>query len=142
VALARATRRFPALPVVLLAGATLATVLVVAIGEHVSRSQRAHSEAALAVAAALPTDAPVWLTHEVQYGTPQLGKIIGFYGPARLRTCRSTCEDEAQSGASVVARDHEAARVAAALGAEERVRHGILVVLERGPVDEPAGDFR
>lgn len=138
VALARATHRLPALPVYLLGAATIATVLVAASGERVSRSQRAHSDAALAVAAALPTGAPVWLTHEVQYGEPQLGKIVGFYGPPRLRTCRAACEEEALPGASVVARDHEAERVAAALGADVSARHGILVVLTR----RPAGDFR
>lgn len=137
-ALTRATRRVPALPVVLFGAATVATVLVVTLDEHVSRAQREHSDAALAVAAALPTNAPVWLTHEVQYGEPQLGKIVGFYGPARLQTCRTTCEEEAPPGASVVARDHEAERVAAVLGADVSARHGVLVVLTR----RAAGDFR
>jgi 4-amino-4-deoxy-L-arabinose transferase-like glycosyltransferase len=137
-ALARASRRIPALPVVLLGAATIAIVLVVAAGEQVSRSQRAHSDAALAVAAALPANAPVWLTHEVQYGEPQLGKIVGFYGPVLLRTCRTTCEEEAPPGASVVARDYEADRVAAALAAEVSAHHGILVMLTR----RPAGDSR
>jgi len=137
-ALARATRRVPALPALLLGAATVAAVVVVAVGEHVSREQREHSAAAIAVAAMLPTAAPVWLTHEVQYGEPQLGKIVGFYGPPRLRTCRDTCEAEASPGASVVARDHEAERVGAVLGADVTARHGILVVLTR----RTAGDFR
>jgi hypothetical protein len=102
------------------------------IGDHVSRAQREHTAAGLAIAAAVPPDAPVWLTHAVQYGEPQLGKIIGFYGPARLRTCRSTCAEEAEPGDSVVARDHEAESVRAALGADVRARHGILVLLTRG----------
>jgi hypothetical protein len=107
-------------------------LVVVARGEHVSRSQRAHTEASLAVAAALPRAAPVWLTHEVQYGEPQLGKIIGFYGPPLLRTCRATCEDEARDGDSVIARDHEADAIARALGAEVRTRQGVLVLLAVG----------
>jgi 4-amino-4-deoxy-L-arabinose transferase-like glycosyltransferase len=136
--LARATRRVPTLPVWLLGAATIAGVVVAVTGEHVSRSQRAHTDAALAVAAALPTSRPVWLTHEVQYGDPQLGKIIGFYGPPRLRTCRVACEEEATAGATIVARDHEAERVMAALGAAVSTRHGVLVVLVR----PPAGDVR
>jgi hypothetical protein len=115
----------------LLAVAASATVVVVVHGERVSRSQRDHSDAALAIAAALPRTAPVWLTHDVQYGEPQLGKIVGFYGPPRLRTCRAACEEETTSGASIVAREHEAARVAESLGADVSARHGILVVLTR-----------
>ncbi len=138
VALARVARRVPALSVCMLAAAIVATVLVVVIGDHVSRAQRDHTAAALAVAAELPRDAPVWLTHEVQYGEPQLGKMIGFYGPPRLRTCRSTCTEEAAPGASVVARDHEADAVAAAIGADVRSRHGVLVLLAR----RPRADFR
>ncbi len=131
VALAHLCRRVPGLPVVLLAAASIAAVTVVLIGEHVSRAQREHSAAGLAVAHELPSDAPVWLTREVQYGEPQLGKIVGFYGPALLRTCRSTCADEAEPGASIVARDHEAERVAADTGADVRTRHGVLVLLRR-----------
>ncbi len=138
VALARLTRRVPALPAGLLAAAAIATIVVAAIGEHVSRSQREHSAAGLAIAAALPADAPIWLTHAVQYGQPQLGKIVGFYGPSRLRTCRATCAEEAEPGASIVARDDEAALVARGIGGEIRVRHGILAVVER----PPAADFR
>jgi len=138
VALERVVRRAPALPVLMLAAAIVATVLVVVIGDHVSRAQREHTAAALAVAGELPPDAPVWLTHEVQYGEPQLGKIIGFYGPPRLRTCRSTCAEEAEPGASVVARDHEADAVASAIGADVRSRHGILARLAR----RPRADFR
>ncbi len=129
IALARVARRVPSLPMLLCAGATIATVLVVGIGEHVSRSQRAHTAAALAVAGALPRGVPIWLTHEVQYGQPQLGKIVGFYGPSLLRTCRATCEGEAEAGSVVVARDHEADAVVRALGAAESARHGPLVVL-------------
>ena len=130
-ALARVTRRVPVLLLGLLAAATIATVVAVAHGEHVSHVQRAHTAAALAIAAALPTTAPIWLTHNVQYGEPQLGKIVGFYGPALLRTCRASCEEEATPGASVVARDHEAAHVAELLGADVKARHGILVLLTR-----------
>lgn len=132
IALARLARRVPSLPFLLFCGAAIATFVVFARGEHVSRSQRAHTEAALAVAAALPRDAPVWLTNEVQYGQPQLGKIIGFYGPPLLRTCRATCDGEANAGDAVIARDHEADAVARALGAEVRARHGVLVVLAVG----------
>jgi 4-amino-4-deoxy-L-arabinose transferase-like glycosyltransferase len=128
---ARLTRRFPALPLGLLGAATVATLLVVGIGEHVSRSQREHTAAALAIVAALPKHAPVWITHEVQYGEPQLGKIIGFYGPPLIRTCRTNCEAEAGAAASVIARDEEADRIAAALDAEVRARHGILALLIR-----------
>ncbi|MEO6028746.1 MAG: glycosyltransferase family 39 protein [Candidatus Binatia bacterium] len=131
VALAAVVRRVPTLPVWMVGATAVATVAVVASGEHVSRSQRAHTAAALAVAADLPRDAPIWITNEVQYGEPQLGKIVGFYGPARLLTCRSDCNAEAQPGASVVARDHEADQVADALGADVIARHGILVVLKR-----------
>ena len=67
----------------------------------------------------------------MQYGEPQLGKIIGFYGPSLLRTCRSTCAEEAAPGASIVARDHEAEDVATTVGADVHVRHGILVLLTR-----------
>ena len=107
------------------------SVVVVLIGEHVSRSQREHSAAGLAVAHELPDDTPVWLTREVQYGEPQLGKIVGFYGPMLLRTCRTRCAEEAEHGASIVARDHEAEQVAADAGADVRTRHGILVHLTR-----------
>ncbi len=138
VALAAVVRRVPTLPVWMLGAAVVTTFAVVASGEHVSRSQRAHTAAALAVAASLPSTAPIWITHEVQYGEPQLGKIVGFYGPSRLLTCRSDCGSEAQPGASVVARDHEADHVAAALDAEVIARHGILVVLKRPSI----GDFR
>ena len=137
-ALARVGRRVPALPAVLLGAAAIATIVVAIVGEHVSRSQREHSAAGLAVAAALPSNAPIWITHAVQYGEPQLGKIVGFYGPARLRTCGSTCAEEAEPGASIVARDHEADAIAREIGAEIRVRHGILAVLTRAR----AGDFR
>ena len=129
IALARVARRMPSVPFLIFCGAAIATLVVVARGEHVSRSQRAHTEAALAVAALLPRDARVWLTHEVQYGQPQLGKIVGFYGPPLLRTCRSTCEGEAAGGDAVIARDHEADGVVRALGAEVRARHGVLVLL-------------
>lgn len=132
IALARLARRVPTLPFLLFCGAAIATLVVVARGEHVSRSQRAHTEAALAVAAALSRTATVWLTHEVQYGQPQLGKIVGFYGPPLLRTCRATCDEEARDGDAVVARDHEADAVARALGAEVRARHGVLVLLAVG----------
>jgi 4-amino-4-deoxy-L-arabinose transferase-like glycosyltransferase len=128
-ALARLARRFAGLPPLLLAGAGVAAVLVAVIGEHVSREQRDHTAAALAIVAALPKGAPVWITHEVQYGEPQLGKIIGFYGPPLIRTCRTTCEGDAGAGAAVVARDHEADRIAAALGATIRARHGILALV-------------
>jgi 4-amino-4-deoxy-L-arabinose transferase-like glycosyltransferase len=138
VALARVSRRVPVLPAALLGTAAIATIVVMLVGEHVSRSQREHTAAGLAVAAALPKDAPIWLTHAVQYGEPQLGKIVGFYGPALLRTCRTRCAEEAEPGASIVARDHEAERVAREVGAEIRVRHGILAVLTRSR----AGDFR
>jgi 4-amino-4-deoxy-L-arabinose transferase-like glycosyltransferase len=138
VAAAGVVGRLPVLRVGLLAAAAVATAAVVVAGERVSPSQRAHSEAALAVAAALPKNAPIWLTHEVQFGEPQLGKMIGFYGPPRLRTCRADCRDEADPGASVVARDFEADRVAAALGAEVAARHGALVILKRSL----QGDFR
>ena len=138
VALAAAVRRVPTLPVWMLGAALVTTVAVVATGEHVSRSQRAHTAAALEVAADLPPYAPIWITHEVQYGEPQLGKIVGFYGPAPLVTCRTDCDAEAQAGASVVARDHEADHVAAAIGAEVIARHGILVVLKRPSIR----DFR
>jgi hypothetical protein len=57
--------------------------------------------------------------------------MVGFYGPPRLLTCRTDCVDDAPAGASVVARDFEAERLAAALGAEETARHGVLVVLKR-----------
>lgn len=133
IALARVARRVPSLSFVLYCGAAIATLVVFARGEHVSRSQRAHTEAALAVAAALPRATPVWLTNEVQYGQPQLGKIVGFYGPPLLRTCRSTCEGEARAGDSVVARDHEAESVARTLGAEVRARHGVLALLAVAP---------
>lgn len=128
-ALARLGRRVPGLTVILLAAATIATVVVIVIGEHVSRTQREHTAAGLAIAAALPPDRPVWLTHAVQYGEPQLGKIVGFYGPTLLRTCRKRCREEAEPGAYVVARDHEAERVAHDLGAEIQARHGILALL-------------
>jgi 4-amino-4-deoxy-L-arabinose transferase-like glycosyltransferase len=128
-ALGRVTRRWSPLPVLLLAGATVAAALVLAIGEHVSREQREHTAAALAVAAELAGNAPVWITHDVQYGEPQLGKIIGFYGPPLIKTCHAMCEGEAGSGASVVARDSEADRVAAAVGGHVRVRHGILALV-------------
>lgn len=142
VALAHAARRVPGLPVLVVGAATIATVLVVGIGEHVSRSQRSHSDAALAVASALPSDVPVWLTREVQYGQPQLGKIVGFYGPPRLRTCRTTCEDEAAPGALVVARDHEADAVARVLAADVRSRHGVLAVLAVRSPRAAGGDYR
>jgi len=132
-ALHHATRRVRALPLALLGAAAIAAVVVVVLGEHVSRSQRDHSAAGLAIAAALPRDRPVWLTHAVQYGEPQLGKIVGFYGPALLRTCRAHCAEEAEPGAGIIARDHEAERVAREVGARIRVRHGILVLLERPP---------
>jgi 4-amino-4-deoxy-L-arabinose transferase-like glycosyltransferase len=128
-ALGRWSRRFPVLPLVLVAGTVVAAVLTATIGDHVSREQRAHTAAALAIVADLPEGAPVWITHEVQYGEPQLGKIIGFYGPPLIKTCRASCEGEVPSGASVVARDHETDRVAAALGADVRARHGILALL-------------
>ena len=130
-ALAHFARRRPALPALLLAGATIATVPVVVVGDHVSRSQREHTAAALAVAAELPTDGRVWLTHDVQYGEPQLGKIIGFYGPAGLRTCRADCVEDAPPGATIVARDHEADAVATALGTGVAARHGVLAVVAR-----------
>lgn len=130
-ALARLGRRVPGLSVLLLGAAAIATIVVVAIGEHVSRAQREHTAAGLAIAAALPPDRPVWLTHAVQYGEPQLGKIIGFYGPTLLRTCRTRCAREAEPGATIVARDHEAERVAHELGAEIRLRRGILALLIR-----------
>ncbi|MCC6847150.1 MAG: glycosyltransferase family 39 protein [Deltaproteobacteria bacterium] len=132
-ALHRAARRVRALPVALLGAAAIAALVVVIVGEHVSRSQREHSASGLAIAAALPRDRPVWLTHAVQYGEPQLGKIIGFYGPALLRTCRVRCAEEAEPGAAIVAREQEAERVAREVGAEIRVRHGILALLERPP---------
>ena len=128
-ALGRLSRRWPTLPVVLGAGAAIAAVLTATIGDHVSREQREHTAAALAVVHDLSISAPVWITHEVQYGEPQLGKIIGFYGPPLIKTCRTTCEGEVPPGANVVARDREADRVAAALGADVRARHGILALL-------------
>jgi 4-amino-4-deoxy-L-arabinose transferase-like glycosyltransferase len=130
-ALARLARRFPAVPMALLAAATVATFLVAVIGEHASREQREHTASALAIVAAVPKDAPVWITHEVQYGEPQLGKIIGFYGPPLIKTCRTTCQDEAGAGSSVIARDQEAEAIAVALGAEVRLRHGILALVTR-----------
>jgi 4-amino-4-deoxy-L-arabinose transferase-like glycosyltransferase len=132
IALSRMVRRAPSLPFLLFCGAAIATLVVVARGEHVSRSQRAHTEAALAIAAVLPRSARVWLTHEVQYGQPQLGKIVGFYGPPLLRTCRASCDGEASDGDAVIVRDHEADAIARALGAEVRARHGVLVLLEVG----------
>ncbi len=132
-ALARAARRAPAVTSFVLTGAVIATVLVLVLGEHVSRAQREHTAAALAVAAALPSDHPVWLTNEVQYGAPQLGKIVGFYGPPLLHTCRSDCRDDAPPGSIVVARDHEAEAVAAALGATVAARHGALAIVRREP---------
>jgi len=132
IALARLARRVPSLPFLLFCGAAIATLVVVARGEHVSRSQRAHTEAALAITSVLPRAATVWLTHEVQYGQPQLGKIVGFYGPPLLRTCRATCDGEAKDGEAVIARDHEADAVASALGAAVRARHGVLVLLAVG----------
>jgi len=137
-ALAQLGRRLPALPLVLLGPAVVATVLVATIGgDTSSRAQREHTAAALAVAAILPTDRPVWLTHAVEYGEPQLGKIVGFYGPPRLQTCRADCVEDAPPDATVIARDHEADRVATALGDEVVARQGILTVLAR-----PRRDFR
>ena len=132
-ALHRVARRVPGLPAALLGAAVIATLVVVVIGERVSRSQREHSAAGLAIAAALPPGGPVWLTHAVQYGEPQLGKIVGFYGPVLLRTCRARCAEEAEPGASIVARADEADSVAREAGAEIRVRHGILALLVRPP---------
>lgn len=142
IALGRVARRIPSLSVVLFAAAAVATLVVVARGEHVSRSQRAHTAAALAIAAVLPRDAQVWLTHEVQYGEPQLGKIVGFYGPPLLRTCRASCEGEAHDGDAVIARDHEADAVARDLGAETRARHGVLALLVVAPTRETRVDAR
>jgi 4-amino-4-deoxy-L-arabinose transferase-like glycosyltransferase len=142
IALAVVARRLPGLPVLLFGVAMVVAVVVAGTGERVSSSQRAHSTAALAVVGELPADAPIWLTHEVQYGEPQLGKMIGFYGPPRLRTCRDSCVEEAPAGATIVARDHEAAEVARALGADVRSRHGVLAVLAVPAARATPGDFR
>jgi 4-amino-4-deoxy-L-arabinose transferase-like glycosyltransferase len=128
-ALGRLTRRLPAVPIVLTAGAAVAAVLTVAIGDQVSREQREHTAAALDIVADLPRGAPIWITHDVQYGEPQLGKMIGFYGPPLIRTCRSNCVGEVPRTASVVTRDYEADRIAVELPADVRVRHGILALL-------------
>lgn len=132
-ALHRLARRLPALPLALLAASALAAIVVAYRGERVSRAQREHSAAGLAIAAALPPDRPAWITHAVQYGEPQLGKIVGFYARPLLRTCRALCAEEAEPGASIVARADEAELVAREVGAEIRVRRGILALLVRSP---------
>lgn len=108
VALAAAAERVPRLFTWLLVPATVVALVVAIAGERVSERQAAHSREALAIAARLDDDGErVLITRETQWGEPQFGKIIGFYGMPLLHACRARCEEEAAPGRRVVVRSDE-----------------------------------
>jgi len=111
VALVTATERVPRLLAWLVVAATAAAIVVGIVGDHVSREQAAHTREALEIARQLEPDETVLITRTTQWGEPQFGKILGFYGAPLLRACRTTCEDEAMPGVRLVARTEELATV-------------------------------
>lgn len=115
VPIAAATERFPRLLAGLLVPATVAAIVVAARGDHVSSAQARHSAEALAIARRLDGDDIVLITRRTQWGEPQFGKLLGFYGRPLLHACRGTCASEATPGRRVVARTEELEEVVGAL---------------------------
>ncbi len=112
VAVAAAAERVPRLLTGVVAASAIAAVIVASLGDHVSRSQARHSAEALEIARRLDApDETVLITRRTQWGEPQFGKILGFYGAPLLRACRTTCEDEATRGVRIVVRTEELAIV-------------------------------
>lgn len=107
VAIDTAAARVPRLLEWLLVPVAIAAVIVVAVGDHVSKSQARHSAEALAIARRLDGADVVLITRRTQWGEPQFGKLLGFYGGPLLHACRRTCEAEAAPGRRVVARTEE-----------------------------------
>jgi hypothetical protein len=107
IALAAAAARVPRLLTWLVVPAAAGALAVGIIGEHVSRAQAQHSREALDVARRLDGDDQVLITRTTQWGEPQFGKILGFYGRPLLHACRAACDEEAAPGSVIVARTDE-----------------------------------
>lgn len=111
VALAELAERVPRVLTALVAASAVGAIVVASLGDHVSKTQARHSAEALEIAGRLESGDTVLITRRTQWGEPQFGKILGFYGAPLLRACRTTCEDEAMPGVRLVARTEELATV-------------------------------
>jgi hypothetical protein len=108
VALAAAAERAPRLLPWLVVPAAMAAIAVVYVGERASKTQAGHSREALELAQKLgDADDVVLITRATQWGEPQFGKILGFYGRPLLFACRAACEAEAAPGRRIVVRTRE-----------------------------------